>query len=158
LRKVLPGTSDEAWKALLLSPHDYGINALNDPQTRGLMQKMQFSHGGPDYDAKYPDGIPTSVDIKLKSGKTFSSGLVMYPPGHARNTTANLKGLLEHKHKLLGGLVFKDTGVFEKFVTPLVNLKTLPAAQLQSIYEFDFSNMIDQPPIDGERPPIPARL
>merc|ERR1712154_545826 len=93
----------------------------------------------------------------LKSGKTFSSGLVMYPPGHARNTTANLKGLLDHKHKLLGSLVFKDAGAFEKFLTPIVNLKTLPAEQLQSIYEFDFSAMIDQPPIDGERPSIPSR-
>ena len=29
----------------------------------------RFSHGGPEYDAKYPDGIPTAIDITLKSGK-----------------------------------------------------------------------------------------
>jgi len=28
----------------------------------------------------------------------------MYPPGHARNTTADLKDILQHKFKLLGGL------------------------------------------------------
>merc|ERR1712070_152957 len=70
---ALPNASDEAWKELMLMPADYGIDALNDPQTRAIMQKMQFSHGGAEYDAKYPDGIPTSVDIKLTSGKTFSS-------------------------------------------------------------------------------------
>merc|ERR1711941_176083 len=98
----MPATMDGAWKAMMLSPYDYGKDALYDADTRNLMSKISFSHGGPEYDAKYPDGIPTSVDIKLTNGKTLSSGLVMYPPGHARNTTANLKGLLEHKHKLLG--------------------------------------------------------
>ena len=68
-----------------------GKDALYDSDTRALMQKITFSHGGPEYDAKYPDGIPTSMDIKLKGGKTISSGLVMYPSGHARNTTADLK-------------------------------------------------------------------
>ncbi len=24
------------------------------------MQKIDFRHGGPEYDAKYPDGIPTT--------------------------------------------------------------------------------------------------
>ena len=31
--------------------------------------ETRFSHGGPEYDAKYPDGIPTAIDITLKSGK-----------------------------------------------------------------------------------------
>ena len=34
-----------------------------------LKQQLRFSHGGPEYDAKYPDGIPTAIDITLKSGK-----------------------------------------------------------------------------------------
>merc|ERR550514_2297753 len=87
----VPATNDGAWKALMLSPHDYGAAALTDAKTRALMQKITFEHGGPDYDSKYPDGIPTSIDIVLKDGEKLSSGLVMYPPGHARNTTANLK-------------------------------------------------------------------
>merc|ERR1711959_514162 len=48
------------------------------------MAKISFSHGGPEYDAKYPDGIPTSIDITTRGGKKISSGLVMYPSGHAR--------------------------------------------------------------------------
>ena len=67
----LPSTYDDAWKALMLLPQDYGRDASNDSKTRALMQSMTFAHGGPDNDAKYPDGIPTSIDIKLKSGKTF---------------------------------------------------------------------------------------
>ena len=31
--------------------------------------QVRFSHGGPEYDAKYPDGIPTAIDITLGSGK-----------------------------------------------------------------------------------------
>lgn len=42
-------------------------------QCQGLscqqVTSWRFSHGGPEYDAKYPDGIPTAIDITLKSGK-----------------------------------------------------------------------------------------
>merc|ERR1719487_997359 len=85
--KGVPGTNDEAWKKLMLSPYDYGKDALVDQTTRALMAKVAFEHGGPEYDAKYPDGIPTSIDITTK-GKKISSGMVMYPSGHARNTAA----------------------------------------------------------------------
>lgn len=37
------------------------------------------------------------------AGKKYDSGLVMYPAGHARNTTADLRGILAHKFSLLGG-------------------------------------------------------
>merc|ERR1712079_502737 len=98
----VPSTMDAAWMDLMLSPYDYGKDALYDPETRAMMAKITFSHGGPEYDAKYPDGIPTSLDISLKGGKKISSGLVMYPSGHARNTSANLARILEHKNRLLG--------------------------------------------------------
>ena len=57
-RGKVPGTSDEAWQELMLSPYDYGYDALYDEKTRALMQRITFEHGGPEYDAKYPDGIP----------------------------------------------------------------------------------------------------
>merc|ERR1712178_609878 len=59
----VPKHSDDAWKQLMLTPYDYGKEALFHPKTRALMQKITFEHGGPEYDAKYPDGIPTSIDI-----------------------------------------------------------------------------------------------
>lgn len=37
-----------------------------------------------------------------KDGKTLSSGFVMFPSGHARNTTADLKGILANKFDVLG--------------------------------------------------------
>jgi len=50
----------------MLEPKDYGYDAIKDPFTRKLMDKIAFEHGGKEYDEKYPDGIPTSVVIKLK--------------------------------------------------------------------------------------------
>merc|ERR1711933_575687 len=112
----MPTKMDDAWKELMLSPYDYGEEALYEKDTRALMQKITFSHGGPEYDAKYPDGIPTSVDITMKGGKVISSGLVMYPSGHARNTSADLKAILAHKNSMLGDVVFADEATTAAFV------------------------------------------
>merc|ERR1712032_1477767 len=114
---------DAAWMELMLSPYDYGAEALYDSETRALMSKISFAHGGPEYDAKYPDGIPTSIDITLKGGKLISSGMVMYPSGHARNTSADLKRILDHKNKMLGNIVFPEADIVSKFVGRLQNLK-----------------------------------
>jgi 2-methylcitrate dehydratase len=54
---------DELWKYLMLVPFDYGKNAIFNETTRKLMAKIEFEHGGPEYDAKYPEGIPTSIKI-----------------------------------------------------------------------------------------------
>jgi hypothetical protein len=32
------------------------------------MSKIEFSHGGVEYDSKYPEGIPTSMQVFTKSG------------------------------------------------------------------------------------------
>merc|ERR1719355_220427 len=129
----VPAAMDDAWKALMLSPYDYGKDALYDAETRALMQKITFSHGGPEYDAKYPDGIPTSMDITLKGGKKISSGLVMYPPGHARNTSADLRGILAHKNRMLGDIVFSDRGTVDSFVGRLTKMKDLSAQEVTNI-------------------------
>merc|ERR1719491_2339972 len=81
-------SNDDVWMQLMLSPYDYGHAALSDPDTRALMQKIEFSHGGSEYDEKYPDGIPTSMTVTTKSCGVLESGFVMYPTGHARNTPA----------------------------------------------------------------------
>jgi 2-methylcitrate dehydratase len=46
---------------LMLEPKDYGHAAVFDKLTREIMEKIEFEHGGKEYDSKYPDGIPTSV-------------------------------------------------------------------------------------------------
>merc|ERR1719291_1407016 len=142
-------TMDDTWKKLMLSPYDYGKDALYDPETRAIMQKITFSHGGPEYDAKYPDGIPTSLDITLKDGNKIGSGLVMYPSGHARNTSADLASILEHKNRLLGDLVFADRSTTDSFVSKLVSLKDLSAEGACSVYNFDWSKMRVHDCIDG---------
>src|ERR1700710_2608275 len=81
---------DDMWKTLMLTPLDYSKAAIANETTRKFMEKIDFAHGGVDYDSKYPEGIPTSVEIRLKTGKVFDSGLVMFPGGHSRNDTVSL--------------------------------------------------------------------
>jgi len=129
---------DEVWKLLMLEPKDYGYEAIKDPFTRKLMDKINFEHGGKEYDEKYPDGIPTSVIIKLKDGRTLDSKLVMYPSGHARNTAANLKDILHHKFNLLGSLALKS-GTLSQCLEKLNNLDKLSNKDLQSIYNYEIN-------------------
>lgn len=145
----VPSTMDEAWMGLMLSPYDYGKDALQDPDTRAIMSKVSFSHGGPEYDAKYPDGIPTSVDILLKGGRTISSGLVLYPSGHARNTTADLKRILEHKNRMLGDIAFTDRAAVDAFLGRLAAIGAASAAEVAEVYNFDWSRMRAHGCIDG---------
>lgn len=127
------------WKALMLSPHDYKVDetAIFHPLTRALMKKIRFEHGGPEYDKKYPDGIPTSIVITTADGRKLDTGLIMYPAGHARNTTADLKGILAAKFKLLGDLALANPGpVIEKFN----GLASLSAGDLAKLYDFEILN------------------
>ena len=72
------------------------------------METISFEHGGKEYDEKYPDGIPTSMKITLVDGTVLDSGFVMYPAGHARNTTANLNDILVEKFKMHGEIAMDD--------------------------------------------------
>jgi 2-methylcitrate dehydratase len=130
------GRADEAWKKLMLAPRDYTRDSIMHPGTRALMEKITFEHGGPDYDAKYPDGIPTSLVITTDDGTTHDSGLVMYPPGHARNTTADLPDLLANKWtKLASPAVDEPQQVIDRFNA----LPELTAPQLASLYDFEIN-------------------
>jgi len=125
--------NDGCWKALMLAPADYGPEAIVHPVTRALMAKINFEHGGPDYDRRYPDGIPTSLIVTMKDGKRFDSGLVMYPSGHARNRTADLTSILAHKFELLGRIGLSDP---RPVIERLNGVGRLSASELGSIYDF----------------------
>jgi len=144
----VPSTMDAAWIEFMLSPYDYGKDALYDAETRSLFPRITFEHGGAEFDAKYPDGIPTQVDITLKGGKKISSGMVMYPSGHARNTSADLKKILEYKNRMLGDIVFAEGKVVDSFVGRLVSMKSASAAEVGSLYDFDWSSIRSHPCID----------
>ena len=150
----LPGTTDGIWKALMLTPYDYKVDetAIFHPLTRSLMDRIHFQHGGPDYDAKYPDGIPTSSKIELAPNKSeptrtnpnqseppLDSGLVMYPAGHARNTTANLTDILQHKWNMLAEIALPDGGDVAALVEQLESIESLGAQDLASFYNFDIA-------------------
>src|SRR5690606_19985527 len=101
---------------------------------RSLMQKIAFRHGGAEYDAKYPDGIPTSLTITADDGSRHDSGFVMYPAGHARNTTADLEDILAHKFKLLGSLAVKSP---DAALARLTGLGGKTSGEIQEMYGFD---------------------
>lgn len=145
----VPTAMDEAWKELMLSPYDYGYDALYDEDTRAMMQKITFTHGGDKYDNAYPEGIPTSIDITLKGGKVIESGFVMFPSGHARNTTADLDGILDYKNSMLGDIVFQDRASCDAFVKKLQNIRSASASDMATIYDFDYSKMKSHACIDG---------
>ena len=98
------------------------------------MALVAFEHGGDDYDSRYPDGIPTSMVITMKDGTTFDSGLVMYPSGHARNTSADLEDILAHKSAMLGGLALDDPSVI---ITRFNEIASLQPADLRTIMDFE---------------------
>ena len=136
LRKALGAaqmTREPTWKELMLMPHDYAQEAIFHPQTRRLMDAIEFVHGGEEYDKRYPDGIPTSVIITDASGSEFDSGMVMYPSGHARNTTCDLDGLLGHKMTLMAGLVSSDPA---SLITRFSAIEAKTADEIRDIHDF----------------------
>ncbi len=124
------------WKGLMLNPLDYSKDAVFNPRTRELMARIDFVHGGPEYDRRYPDGIPTSVIITDDKGAQHGSGLVMYPAGHARNTTADLRGLLEHKFGLMASLATDDP---TQLIARFDGLAGKSANHVQTINDFEYA-------------------
>lgn len=118
------------WQDAMLLPEDYDDAALQDPETRAWMDKIEFQHGGPEYDAKYPEGIPTSVDL-ITPDHTETSGLVMFPLGHARNDGTHLSEVLETKWRRLSEIAGDSDGAF---LTQLSQLPKLTAPELLGIY------------------------
>lgn len=138
---ALPGSNDEVWKELMLSPYDYQVadTAIYQPETRALMQKIDFRHGGAEYDAKYPEGIPTSISI-TSGGRTYDSGLVMFPAGHARNTSADLRDILRHKAQMLGEIAFPEGADVAGLVARLDSIGEMGAAELARITDFEMAS------------------
>ncbi len=139
--ELLDGESetDDVWKKLMLSPYDFSEDAIYNPATRKLMALIEFAHGGKDYDAKYPDGIPTSVVITDADGEVYDSGLIMYPAGHARNTSADLAGILRHKFGMLGRLAVPE-GNEDALIKRLESLPSLSSDELKNLYDFEIAS------------------
>jgi len=132
LRKAFEA-KQSGWRELMLMPEDYGQDALYHPLTRQLMQKIQFMHGGLEFDSKYPEGIPTQVTMHHAELGSLSSGLVMFPLGHARNTSEELTDVLTEKFARLTTQGVVDP---EQFSARLHNLRTKSADEISSLYDF----------------------
>lgn len=132
LRKVLEQRK-AGWKELMLEPDDYSDSALLHPVTRRLMQRIEFVHGGPDFDRRYPDGIPTMVELEHRHSGLLSSGLIMYPEGHARNTSGNLPELLGHKFQRLAALGIDDVSALQLRFS---RLRSCTPEEIGSLYDF----------------------
>jgi 2-methylcitrate dehydratase len=125
---------EDLWKTMMLTPLDYRKEAIVDPVTRKLMDKIEFVHGGVEYDSKYPEGIPTSMEVHMKGGQVLDSGLVMFPGGHARCKNIFAQEVLRHKFKLLGKLALEKHEMI-RFIVELQNIKDLSNEELQDIYD-----------------------
>ena len=102
------------------------------------MERIDFRHGGAEYDAKYPDGIPTSVEIEHRTLGTVASGLVMYPEGHARNSSGHLSALLTNKFQRLAGLGVSDvSGLYQR----MTNLASKSPAEIRELYSFPIEHV-----------------
>ena len=118
----------------MLPPIDYGKEAIFNETTRKIMGKIEFTHGGVEYDSKYPEGIPTSMELKTTSVKIFDSVLVMFPGGHARFQDISAKEVLSHKFKLLGKLGL-ERHELQRFMINLANIGEMTNEDLQDIYD-----------------------
>jgi 2-methylcitrate dehydratase len=62
--------------------------------------------------------------------------MVMYPGGHARNTTADLKGILRHKFNLLGKLVQDNPA---DLIARFEKLDAKSADQIRDLHDFTYN-------------------
>lgn len=145
LRKAFQ-SGRSGWRPLMLLPDDYSDAALRDPMTRHLMQKITIVHGGPEYDAKYPDGIPTTLEIQHAQLGRLSSGLVMYPAGHARSASGDVPALLEHKFRCLASLGAADV---DGLSAQLSHLAAKSPDEIRNLYRFEMKDDLKK----GERGP-----
>jgi len=121
------------WETLMLLPEDYSDYALFHPATRRMMERIEFVHGGLEFDARYPDGIPTLLELEHKNLGKLSSGLVMYPLGHARGNREQLLSLLRLKFCRLAARGVREP---DRLWNHLSNLSELSADEIARLYEF----------------------
>jgi 2-methylcitrate dehydratase len=130
-------SNDEVWKKLMLTPYDFDADAIFHPTARAIMETISFEHGGAEYDEKYPDGIPTSMKITLNDGTVLDSGIIMYPTGHARNTTSNLDDILVAKFKMHGDIAMDDPS---PIIQSCMDIDTLDSKQVKNLWNFTLAD------------------
>lgn len=128
------------WKDLMLLPDDYSEDALGNPQIRQLMGKVELEHGGAEFDRQYPAGIPTEVVLEHATLGTLSSGMVLYPVGHARGPEAVLESLLDVKFQRLAAIGVRSPA---KVREHLQNLAMKSSDEVAGLYSFEIRTCSD---------------
>ena len=130
MQKELDYSSIEAlWSDLMLMPEDYSSEALNDPLTLQLIDKISIEHGGADYDSLFPKGQPSRVRVECAQG-CFDSELVLTPPGYSSCTEYRTRDILDVKCQRMG----KGLEDYEDFVAKLKRVDQLTREEVQHIY------------------------
>ena len=128
------------WEELMLLPDDYADAAIADPAVRSLIDRIVIEHGGPDYDRRYPDGIPTSVSIEHASLGTVGGGIVQHPLGHARSDADRTAAVVALKFdRLVAGAVDDPRRLRER-----IRVAGRTAAEMAELYAFPIHGL-DQP-------------
>ena len=120
------------WQDLMLLPDDYVESSLFHPTTRSLMDRIVFEHGGAEFDTKYPDGIPTEVQLEHRELGRIESGLVMYPLGHARGERTGLADLIRDKFFRLNADTEEQTT--RELYEQLLRIRELSDVELDQLY------------------------
>jgi len=120
------------WEEVMLLPDDYAEARLADPEVARLIERMAIIHGGAEYDALYPDGIPTSVSIDHAVHGRVESGLVRHPTGHARSDPEATARLVSLKFdRLVAGAVDDPARLRDR-----VRLAGKSVAEVAELYGF----------------------
>ena len=79
---------------------------IKDPELQKIMTKIKVMRN-PEHNKQYPEAFPCLIEIKTKSGETFTK-TVTYPKGHPKNplTDSELEGKF---NTLNSGLINDDT-------------------------------------------------
>ncbi|MFM7108266.1 MAG: hypothetical protein ACKOZU_06650, partial [Planctomycetaceae bacterium] len=120
------------WESLMLLPDDYSDAAIADPEVARLIDRMTIEHGGAEYDAAYPDGIPTSVAIEHSALGTLGGGLVRHPLGHAKSDAARTAAVVDLKFDRLVARAVADPAALRA----RVRLAGKGAAEVAELYAF----------------------
>jgi 2-methylcitrate dehydratase len=116
----------------MLLPDDYSAAAIRDPEIARLIDRMEIVHGGPEYDARYPEGIPTSVMLDHAALGTLGGNIVAFPLGHARSDAARTAAVVDLKFDRLVAGAVDDPAVLRR----RVGLAGKTAAEVAELYAF----------------------
>jgi len=120
------------WESLMLLPEDYSDAAIADPAIAAVIAKIEIAHGGPEYDARYPEGIPTRVAIDHAALGRLDGGFVLFPLGHARSDAARTAALVDLKFDRLAAHAVDDPAALRD----RMRLAGRTAAEVAELYAF----------------------